>query len=77
MYYFTFFNQLNSGCSSQHLLYLHFPIVVADSTVEVFPELAKRAAMNSDRAVDKMFLILQTEENTELTENHTDTFPQN
>ena len=35
------FNQLNSGCSSQHLFNLHFPIVVADSSIEVFPELVK------------------------------------
>ena len=72
------FNQLNSGCSSQHLLSLHFPIVVADSTVQVFPELAKCASINSDKAVRKMplmFLILQKEEqHTELTEKLTNTF---
>ena len=30
------FIHLNSGCSSQHLLNLHFPIVVADSAVKSF-----------------------------------------
>ena len=43
------FNQLNPGCSSQHL-----SIVVADSAVEVFLELARCTAINSDRAVGKM-----------------------
>ena len=47
----TAFNQLKSGCSSQHLLNIHFHIVVADS---VFPELVKCAAINSDRAVGKV-----------------------
>ena len=35
------FNQPNSGCSSHQLLNIHSPIVVAASTVKVFPELAK------------------------------------
>ena len=48
------FNKLNSGCSSQHLLNSYFPIVAADSVVEVFPELAKSAVINSDQAVGKM-----------------------
>ena len=79
IHYFTAFNQLNSGCWSQHLLYLHFPIVVADSTVEVFPEVVKHAAINSNRAVGKCHLcsrILQTEvQHTELTKNLSNTFP--
>lgn len=48
------FNQLNVGCSSQHLLILHFPIVVADSAIEVFLELVKCAVINSDLVVGKM-----------------------
>ena len=36
------------------MLDLHFPIVGADPAVEVFPELAKCAVINSDRAVGKM-----------------------
>ena len=64
----TAFNKLNSGCSSQHLLNLHFPIVVADSAVEV-----------CNRAIDKMphmFLVLQKEvKHTELTVNLTTQFP--
>ena len=62
----------------QHLLNLHFPIVGADSEVEVFPELVKCAEINSDRTVKKMpltFLILQTEEHMELTENHLHIYP--
>ena len=51
---FVAFNQLNSGCSRQRLLNLHFPTVVADSAVKVFPELVKCAVTNSDQAVDKM-----------------------
>ena len=56
---------LNSGCSNQHMLNLHFPIVAADSAGEVFTELVKCAVINSDQAVGKtplMFLILQTED---------------
>ena len=52
------FDQLNSGCSSQHLLNLHFPIVVADSAIEVFSELAKCTEINSNLAVGKMPLML-------------------
>ena len=48
------FNQLNSGLSNQHLLNIYFHIIVAGSAVKVFPELVKCAAINSDRAVDKM-----------------------
>ena len=44
------FNQLNSGCSSQHLLNVHFHIVVVDSAVKAFPEPAKCIAIKSDRA---------------------------
>ena len=62
-------------------LNLNFPIVVADSTAEVFPELVKCATINSDQAVGKMpltFLILKTEvQYTELTVNLTNTFPRN
>ena len=77
----TAFDQLNSGCSSQHLLNINFHIIVADSAVEVFPELVKCAAIHSDWAVGKMplaFLILQTEvQHRELTVNLTNTFPKN
>ena len=59
----TAFDQLNSGCSSQHLLHLHFPTVVADYAVEVFPELVMCTAINSDQAVGKMPLtFLDTSE---------------
>ena len=58
-------NPPNSGCSSPHLLNLDFPIVVADSAVEVFPELAKCMAINSKLAVGKMPLtFLDTSERT-------------
>ena len=49
----TAFNQRNSGCSSQHLLKIHFPVVVAESAAEDFPELAKCTVINNDRAVGK------------------------
>ena len=62
-------------------LNLNFPIVVADTAVEVFPELVKCAAINSNLAVGKMpltFLTVQTEvQRTELTLNLTNTFHQN
>ena len=50
----TAFNQLKSGCSSQHLLNINFHKIVADSAVKVFPELVRCAAINSDRAVGKV-----------------------
>ena len=76
------FNQLNSGCSSQHLLNLHFPIVVTDSAVEVFLELAECVVINSDQVVGKMLVtfLVSSERSithTELTVNLTDTFPRN
>ena len=55
-------------------LNLNFSIIEADSAVEVFPELVKCATKNSDRAVGKMpltFLILQTEELTKESHQHT------
>ena len=49
------FNELNSGCSRQRFFfYLHFPIVVEDTAVEVFPELAKCAVINFNQGVGKM-----------------------
>ena len=53
---------------------------LADYAVKVFLETAKCTLINFDRAVGKMpltFLILQTEQHTELTVNLTNTFPRN
>ena len=53
------FNQLNSGCSSQHLLNSHFTIAIADYTVRVFLEQAKCTMINSDLAVGKIPFTFQ------------------
>ena len=78
----TAFNQINSGCSSQHLthLNLHFPRVVADSSAEVFPELLKCAVINSDQVVGKMpltFLVTSQRSATHRTVNLTKNPKQN